>query len=357
MQSEDTRSRIADLEKEASLAETQLARRSSIFRAQSQPINVSTISAQLPSNSVLIEYALYYPFDVSDPDNWTDIEPRYAAYMLFPDGNVRLVDLGEASSINSTVSSLKKNLSDRDSRIETIEQQARALDEIIFEPLRAELDGIEQIFISPDSNLNAIPFEVLRSSQNRYLVEDYDISYLNSGRELAQMNVVPPSNHPPVIIAAPDYGQTIPLENQEDESLRTRRSVDLKSLTVSNLIWAVDEGEALKALMPEAILQTGQDATEGFLRQMSTPSILHIATHGLFLPGAPRREVINTESNSTYVIPTEDPLLRSMLALSGFNSRGSTDSIDDGVFTALEASTLDLYGTQLVVLSACITRQ
>ncbi|WP_008309756.1 CHAT domain-containing protein [Leptolyngbya sp. PCC 6406] len=111
------------------------------------------------------------------------------------------------------------------------------------------------------------------------------------------------------------------------------------------------------------VLDQGR-ATENALKQVQSPRILHIATHGFFLadverPNADSRGlglIAGGESlnpSALVGIPIENPLLRSGLALAGFNTRSSGD--EDGALTALEASQLNLFGTQLVVLSACDT--
>jgi CHAT domain-containing protein len=87
--------------------------------------------------------------------------------------------------------------------------------------------------------------------------------------------------------------------------------------------------------------------------------VLHLATHGFFLAGAqpaaaPGRS-LELSGDAAHVASaptdTEDPLLRSGLALAGTNLHHGGDAI----LTSLEVAGLDLWGTKLVVLSACDT--
>jgi CHAT domain-containing protein len=147
------------------------------------------------------------------------------------------------------------------------------------------------------------------------------------------------------------------------------------------------EARSIETLFPEASLLTGAQATKTAVEKVAAPSILHIATHGFFLQDAGTAVAANAPvatrgigsvppavaggsstrsvpeaTGSVAQVPTrginarakiENPLLRSGLALAGANLHNNNS--DDGILTALEASGLNLWGTKLVVLSACDT--
>ena len=94
----------------------------------------------------------------------------------------------------------------------------------------------------------------------------------------------------------------------------------------------------------------GAKATEAALLAAHGPRLLHIATHGFFLPRPARKGKTEHEEAAL-----ADPMLRSGLALAGFNRRKEARQGADGMLTAAEAAGLDLYGTEVVVLSACET--
>ena len=75
-------------------------------------------------------------------------------------------------------------------------------------PLRASLGGATRLLVSPDGDLNLVPFEALVDEHGRYLIERYATSYLTSGRDLLRMQV-PRADRAasPVIVADPLFGE------------------------------------------------------------------------------------------------------------------------------------------------------
>jgi CHAT domain-containing protein len=220
-------------------------------------------------------------------------------------------------------------------------------------PLRPLAGDASRLLVSPDGDLNLVPFEALVDEHGRYLIERYATSYFTSGRDLLRMQVPRAKAGPPVIVANPLFGEPpLTQSNRQDRKTTrtqaTRRSAtaaeDLSSMYFAPLAATAEEARAIKALFPEAMLLSGAQATKAALQRVEAPRILHIASHGFFLKDA---------APDVAQAWAENPLVRSGLALAGANLKGAAQG--DGVLTALEASSLNLWGTRLVTLSACDT--
>jgi CHAT domain-containing protein len=205
--------------------------------------------------------------------------------------------------------------------------------------------------VSPDGDLNLVPFDALIDPQGRYLLERYAITYLTTGRDLLRMQVARDSLSAPLIVADPLFGEPAPPGDTPASDARSRTTgADPSARYFAPLAGTAAEGRAIKRLFPEATLFTGRGASKAALQRAAAPRLLHIASHGFFLREA-SPAVAPGDGAATAAV--ENPLLRSGLALAGANLTREPDN--DGSLTALEASGLNLWGTKLVTLSACDT--
>ncbi len=357
----EQRAAIAGLEAEAQRLEAAVSARSAEFRAQSQPVTIESVQAALPTNTALIEIASYRPFNAQAKNRSERYgAARYAAYVLRREGQPSWVDLGDAAAINNDVDELRQVL--RNPRSTNTRQVGKALFGKVMRPLVPLLGKTHRLFLSPDGDLNLIPFGALVDEQERYLIETYSITYLTSGRDLLRLQVHTGGKQGPVVFANPLFDQVSDANKQTtavaNSSGSGRRSWDLRNVRFRPLPGTAGEAKALGDILSGVQVWTGAQATEAMLKQVSGPSILHIATHGFFLPdqGPSGSEPAADRGISASQTQTggENPLLRAGLALAGVNQHQSGAG-EDGVLTALEAAGLDLWGTKLVVLSACET--
>jgi CHAT domain-containing protein/Tfp pilus assembly protein PilF len=354
---------IRRLEEQKEKLENQISRRIAAFRVQTMPVTMEDVQQAIPAGAVLINFFTYSPINPKDDQRG---ERRYVAYALSRDGAPAWSDLGEMKAIDEAVEALRLAL--RNPKREDVRRLARALDEKVMLPVRRLIGDSRWLMIAPEGMLNLIPFAALVDENNRYLVENYLFTYLTSGRDLLRLQQnVAPSQQPPVIIANPDYDDapTSATEKQSNLTYPARATTPgdlLPDEPWEELPSFLKEARGIRRWFPQAKILAGKQATEAALRRVNSPLFLHIATHGLLadtgLTPVTPREIDSTRGGGIAEknVPFVNPLSRSMLALAGANlRRGSPDGADDGYFTALEFAGLNLWGTKLVVLSACNT--
>jgi CHAT domain-containing protein len=369
---ETYRAKIKPLEEEVEELEAKISSRSAEFRAQSQPVALDAIQAALPEGSALIEFVVYTPRELPTGKRKP---PRYLAYLLAAQGQPRWVDLGDAAIIDRAIDAWRRAL--RDPRRTDVKQLARIADEKVMRPARSLLDEMpgetRRLLIAPDGMLNLIPFAAMVDERDRYLVERYAIGYLTSGRDLLRLQKSESSKNAPLVVANPRFGRAAVVaqagQNSPDSGNtagdQEQARIDKTQTFFQALPGTKHEALAIKAVLPDAVVLMREEATEAALKKARAPRILHIATHGFFLndretpavetsgvsgdhrPGASDRGL------GKWTARIENPLLRSGLVLAGVNEHHGGD--DDGLLTAMEVASLDLWGTKLVVLSACDT--
>ncbi|MEZ2235335.1 tetratricopeptide repeat protein [Microcoleus sp.] len=341
---QEYRQRVSDIDDRAKQLEDQLSRRSAEFRTLAQSVPLEKIQKLIPTDAALVEFVRYQPVNPKAQLNQRFGEPHYAAYILTSSGNIQAIDLGEANKIEKSLELFRQSLADQNTPISQLQESARNLDRLLMQPVRKLLGNTDKILLSPDGALNLIPFEALVDENNQYLVENYSFTYLTSGRDLLRLQISSPSKQPPVVLADPYFDRPGEVATVSSNSNNTR-SIDLSKIIFSPLSGTAEEARAIASLFKINPLLHSQ-ATESAIKQVKSPQILHIATHGFFQDGS------RSQSNQNTI--NDNPLLLSGLVLSGFKKQQGGGN-EDGVLTALEVTTLNLVGTKLVALSACDT--
>ncbi len=203
----------------------------------------------------------------------------------------------------------------------------------------------ERLYVCSDGVYYQINPSTIPLPQGGYLADKYQVIHYT---RLASLTKPPKpfryfEGKKAFLIADPDYAPNVASD----------------SLYVPPLPGTAEEIRAIRdILQSEAILpyvHTRGEASEPLLYEANSPYILHIATHGIFLPYDERLgELIGVQNASALA----NPLFRSALLLASAGRTllyGSTDVSQDGILNAYELLALRLQNTQLVALSACET--
>jgi CHAT domain-containing protein len=329
---------VAALEEKTRVLETAISKSNKAFRKQAQKVTLNGVQKAIPPGAKLVELVrankLKEKFGLGFGLFFEGA--HYAAYVLGPTGRVQWANLGDAATIDQAVNELRAALSNP-SRTD-VKALARRVHDRVMKPLASYLGDTTHVFIAPDGDLNLVPFGALVDERDRFLIERYSFTYLTSGRDLLRFGVREEAQSQGAIFANPRYDRgSRSAADQTVAGHRGQRSHALGETRWSPLPGTATEASLLAKKLPRFKVYTDAEATESAIKSIQGPRVLHVATHGFFLPN----------------LGAENPLLSTGLVFAGADQLSSGK--DDGVLTGLEAAGLDLAGTELVVLSACET--
>lgn len=230
-----------------------------------------------------------------------------------------------------------------------------------WEPIALKTTGINKLYITSDGIYNQINLYTLYNpAKRKYLLDLTEISIVPN---LSYLNetFTPSENKTAVLFGNPDYEYDF----NKKKTIMTSGTVAKNRFGFSELPplpGTQTEVENISASLKQndwkVSTYTKTEATESALKTVESPKVLHIATHGFFLKNIKEYEdksILGFETNNL----KSNPLLRSGIMMAGASVVArDTNNIykeQDGIFTAYEASLLNLTNTDLVVLSACET--
>jgi CHAT domain-containing protein/tetratricopeptide (TPR) repeat protein len=316
----------------------------------------------------------------------TDGEGNYVlgAFEISPD-SLRWVNLASLENARKSVAEFREAVdafmaSQDDAqwveRGVRLTEVTRELSRSFWEPFLSADEGPKgRVVLCPDSVLHFVPFAVLINGEGRFPAEELIFDYVVSARDFCRERA--PGERglsSAVVVGGPDYEIALPggSNNPADRTApflpdglgeKSRAMVGIGragSVRLDPLPGAeVEAGliaQALESAGAAVSLLTAAEATERTLAAATGPSIVHVATHGIFFDLA----FDSLVAGETRV--QIDPMLRGALALAGaqqaleaWEQHQFPDPDDDGWLFAAEAAQLDLRGTELVTLSACET--
>ena len=304
---------------------------------------------------------------------------RYGAwvYRKAEKDTCAFVDLGEANTINSLISALRKNIQQSKQALGTSDERilenellqiSRDLSNLVIKPILDESrrsGPVDELIISPDSNLWLIPWAALTGKTDEYLIEKYSIRTVLHARSLIEEDE---SSSPSVsvVFADPDFGSDESTELSSESSTSLPKYSRLKG-TLKEGALISPQIQILTQTKPQTFFR--KNAQEKYLRTSRSPQIAHFATHAFskaLLPikssesgralgsGSSQdrgRAVFLRNENNQLV---NNPWDQCGILLAGCNTENEDES-NDGILLGSDILGLDFQGTELVVLSACET--
>jgi CHAT domain-containing protein len=254
-----------------------------------------------------------------------------------------------------------------------------SLYQLLWKNLEPYLEGIHTLYYAPTGLLHRVAINAIQINPTQRVIDTYKISQVWSTRSVTSSTQQALKPNSISLWGSINYnnesrsigGDTLSVPKQSP--IYPSNVVIASASKITGNGWqplphTKKEINSLVKLFQGASLpvtvDSGSLATEESFKALSgrSPQVLHVATHGFFLPA---EEIFGKENSDTGIVGKHfetfrlNSMLRSGLVLAGANLSQIEEptllSREDGILTAYEVSQIDLNNTDVIVLSACET--
>jgi CHAT domain-containing protein len=322
---------IDSLERLANQLEKELSASSNLFSQGyiQKTIQVQDITAALTTEDAAVEIIQLNKFD-----NVLTDSVYYAALILSKENpsQPKLVLNKQGNDLNKKYYSYYRN------SIHQLQADEYSYGKF-WQPIQMEIKSKRTVYISLDGVYSQINLNTLQQPDGRYVIDDKDIILVTNSKEILGLKKAASAKTNPntaTLIGFPEYGTKGTLDKLPGTQ---KELASIKSLL------------AAKQYKINYLIKT--DASEENVKEMKPSKILHIATHGFFMP-EPEQESEEKVFGIASSKSKENPMLRAGLLLANAEAAIAGQS-ENGILTAYEVSNLQLSGNEMVTLSACET--
>ena len=340
---------MAELEKQANILEQTLKAKSKGFGSK-KDISYKDIQQKLKPNEAAITIIRE---DLVVNDTSSVIE--YVALILKKtDAFPSLIRIASSNDFETTyVNDYINHIYDR---VEDTDSYNR-----FWKAIASKLQGITKVYLSTDGVYNQVNLYTLQNPlTKKFVLDELEISVLPNLSYLLNEHSNN-TNNSAELYGFPDYEYDFSKKAStlnKGEYIASSRYGMFKLVPLPGTKTEVDNiAQFLETAKWKVNMYQKELASEEQLKKTISPKVLHIATHGYFLKDIYDKEDKSFFGFEEYKIKS-NPLLQSGIMLAGASlaAKDTTNSLaQDGIFTAYEASLLNLSETDLVVLSACET--
>lgn len=302
-------------------------------------ISPDVLVESLSDGELFLDYGIYFSADFA---NRRFTHPRIVLAAYRSSHDVRLMDLGPVSNISESIvaTSLTEN------RTLNLGRKHWILRKTLLDPIRDMLEDTKEVIVAPDGILARVNFALLQDpdNHNQHLIERLPVRIVSNGRSLLPpRSIEPPQPESDFLgVGITDFGPHDP----ERCSHIPERNAERGLCPLPNAVREIERVANLFTAAEQPVIQLlleAQATKAAVTAAMPSTRIIHLATHGgELLPESEGAGLHNVG-----------------LALHGVGAGmhenlGGTNT-NDGFLSGYEVARLPLWGTDLVVLSACDT--